>query len=44
MKFKHKTTGVVLSTENLFTIEQLKKNVNYEEIKETKKKSTEKAD
>jgi hypothetical protein len=41
MEFKQLNTGVILKTNNEFVIEQLKKNANYEEVKQfTKKEET----
>lgn len=37
MKFKNKTTGVILKVTNEFVLEQMKKSADYEEIKETPK-------
>lgn len=37
MKFKNKTTGVILEVTNEFVLEQMKKSTDYEEIKETPK-------
>ena len=37
MKFKNKTTGVILEVTNEFVLEQMKKSADYEEIKETPK-------
>lgn len=36
MKFKNKTTGVIITTENEFVIGQMSKSADYEEVK-TKK-------
>ena len=44
MKFKNRTTGVVLEPNTKAVEEMLKASTEYEEIKETKKKSTEKVD
>ena len=37
MKFRNKTTKIVLDAKSDFAIEQLKKNNDYEEIKEIEK-------
>ena len=37
MKFKNKTTGTILTTNNEFVIEQLKSDDNYELVVEKKK-------
>ena len=42
MQFKNKNTGVILTTNNEFVIEQLKTSGQYEEVKEsTRKKKVE---
>ena len=41
MKFKQINTGVILETNNQFVIEQLKKSVDYEEVKLLSKESSE---
>jgi len=42
MKFRNITTGVLLETTSEFVIEQMKKNDNFEEVKEEVKKSSKK--
>lgn len=37
MKFKNKTTGVMLTVTNEFVLEQIRKSTEYEEVKEVRK-------
>ena len=37
MRFKNKSTGVIIGTSNEFVIEQMKKSAKYEELKVAKK-------
>ena len=40
MKFKNKTTGVILTITNDFVLEQMRKSNDYEEINEVRKEFT----
>ena len=44
MRFINKTTGVVLEPSSEFVVEQMKKSVDYEELKIAKKEETKKVE
>lgn len=39
MKFKNKTTGVIIEVTSEFVLEQMKKSADYEELKEVRKET-----